>query len=120
MGNAVKGTVSREIDGQTVEFTLGANEWCELESELGKKTGAILKDLAVVAQTEEVDFHLFRHLFRAALSYSRPDATLRDAGTMMSKLGLEASGLLIAEIVQAGMPSVSGAPGKRKAAARKT
>lgn len=120
MGNTVKGVVSREIDGKAVEFALGANEWCELETELGKKTGAIIKDLAVVAETEEVDFHLFRHIFRAALSYSRPEATLRDAGAMMSELGLEASGLLIAEIVQAGMPPTSGAPGKRKPAGRKT
>ncbi|OMQ44927.1 hypothetical protein [Ensifer sp. 1H6] len=119
MTNNVRGIVTREIDGESYSFRLGANEWCELEADLGKSTGAILKDLERVVATEEVDISMFRTMFRAALTYKVPDATLRDAGELMSALGLEGAGLLIAEIVQAGMPEVKGTPGKPKRAAAK-
>ncbi|WP_085025292.1 hypothetical protein [Ensifer aridi] len=118
MTNNVRGIVTQEIGGKTRVFRLGANEWCELEAELGKSTGAIIADLQRVAGSGEIDFRLFRSMFRAALSYSDEELTLRDAGEVMSTMGLEEAGLLIARIVQAGMPEAKQAsPGKRKRAA---
>ncbi len=118
MTNNVRGIVTREIDGKSYSFRLGANEWCELESDLGKGTGAIFKDLEAIARSNEVDYRFFRLIFRAALSYSEPDATLRDAGDLMDQLGTEKAGLLVVEVVKAGMPGVRETAGKPKRAAR--
>ncbi|MDX0331725.1 hypothetical protein GOC48_16440 [Sinorhizobium meliloti] len=118
MTNNIRGVVTHEIDGKTLSFRLGANEWCELEDDLGKSTGAIIKDLERVVATEAVDFRMFRSIFRAALSFSVPEVTAKDSGELMSAVGLEEAGLLIAKIVQAGMPEVKGGAGKSKRAAR--
>lgn len=104
MTNSVKGVVTREIDGKTHAFRLGTNEWCELEDALGKSTTAIVRDLEAMAKGKDVDQRLFRAIFRAALSFSDPEATAHDAGNLMEAMGLEAAGLLVVEVVQLGMP----------------
>lgn len=104
MTNSVKGVVTREIDGKTYGFRLGTNEWCELEDALSKSTTAIVRDLEAMAKGKDVDQRLFRAIFRAALSFSDPEATAHDAGNLMEAMGLEQAGLLVVEVVQLGMP----------------
>ncbi|MBB4185824.1 hypothetical protein GGE07_002474 [Sinorhizobium terangae] len=114
MTNNVRGVVTQEIDGKAYGFRLGANEWCELEDDLGKGTSAIVKDIEIMARSNDVDMRLFRSIFRAALSYSEPEATARDAGDLMEKMGMESAGLLVVKIIQAGMPKVEAKGGRGK------
>lgn len=120
MTNNVRGVVTQEIDGKNYGFRLGANEWCELEDDLGKSTSDVVKDLEAMARSAQVNLKLFRSIFRAALSYSEPDITLREAGDLMESYGMENAGLLVVRIVEAGMPKAEakGSAGKPRRAAR--
>ncbi|MCC2608390.1 hypothetical protein [Neorhizobium petrolearium] len=118
MTNSVRGIVSQEIDGERLEFCLSANEWCELEDEFGKKTDEILKEFGTMAENEQLDMRLLRSIFRAAVSYSKQNITLQEAGVLMRSLGLVESAALIGTVIVASMPEVKASPaGKPKRAA---
>ncbi|MBP1842010.1 hypothetical protein J2046_000254 [Rhizobium petrolearium] len=117
MTNTVRGIVSHEIDGERLDFCLSANEWCELEDEFGKKTDEILKDFGTMAENEQLDMRLLRSIFRAAVSYSKQNITLQEAGALMRSLGLVESAALIGTVIVASMPEVKAGPGKPKRAA---
>ncbi len=120
MSNPVKGTVTHEIDGKTITLRLGTNEWCELEEEHGKKTSEILADFAKAVDASILDMRFLRSLFRAAISAEQPEATVANAGELMSEIGLTEAATLIGRTIQAGMPEVPDQPGKpEKPAARR-
>lgn len=104
MSNPVKGTVTHEIDGKTVDLMLSMNEWCELEDELGMKTTDILKRFQMAADAEELDMRFFRSLFRAMLSSALPDITHRDAGRHAAEMGMVEAFELLGKVIMASMP----------------
>lgn len=104
MGNKHRGVVSAEIGGETVNLRLATNEWAELEEELGKSTGAILRQFQEMAADEDLNMRFLRTVFRAALSYSKPDVTHREAGEMMTEHGLPETAALVGKAIMASMP----------------
>lgn len=122
MTNSVRGVLTAEIDGKTVELCLAANEWCELEDEFGKTTGDILKDFVAMTEKEDLDMRFIRSMFRAALSYSSPEITHRDAGSIMQRHGIPECATLLGKAIMLSMPEDKGenaGKSKRTAAARK-
>ncbi|WP_180901940.1 hypothetical protein [Martelella soudanensis] len=105
MSNPVKGTVTHEIDGETVELMLGMNEWCELEEELGMETTAILRRFQAMADEEKIDMKFFRVLFRGMLSSASPEVTHKDAGRIAATMGLINAFRLLGEVIMASIPS---------------
>lgn len=121
MTNTARGVVSREINGETINFRIATNEWCELEDEFGKTTDEILKDFFAGVQQGSLTMKNLRKFFRAALSSSRPGITEEEAGEVMSDLGLGAAGALLGEVILASMPQAEegkSAPGKPARPAR--
>lgn len=122
MTNTARGVVSREINGETINFRIATNEWCELEDEFGKTTDEILKDFFAGVQQGSLTMKNLRKFFRAALSSSRPGLTEKEAGEVMSDLGLADAGVLLGEVILASMPQAEEgkpAPGKPARSARR-
>lgn len=104
MANENRGEVSAVIDGKTLTFRLATNEWCELEDEHGKTTGAIIDDLSAMMMSGKLDMRFIRSLFKAALSGQKPDISDKEAGDLMNRLGLVETGSLIGRVVRASLP----------------
>jgi hypothetical protein len=119
MGNAIRGTVTCEIDGERLELLLATNEWCELEDEFGKTTDEILAEFFKDTEAQKLKMQFLRRLFLAALSSSKPEMTLEEAGTIMTRLGLVEAATLLGRTIVASLPKAeaapAGAPGKPKA-----
>ncbi|ACM39178.1 hypothetical protein ACQZ61_04090 [Agrobacterium vitis] len=123
MSNPIRGTITRSINGEQMEFRLAANEWCELEEELGKPMGAILREFAERVQNETISMAFLRSIFRAALCRCKPGLTHDAAGEIMSSIDLKDAATIIGETINASMPKAAaekdGAPGKSRAARTK-
>ncbi|MBP1849695.1 hypothetical protein [Rhizobium halophytocola] len=104
MTNQVRGIITREVAGETLSFRISANEWCELEDELGKTTDQLLKDFFEKAQAEQLDMRYLRGYFRAALSGHRPDITDREAGEIMADMGMIDAVKTLGEVIMASVP----------------
>ena len=66
-----------------------------------------------------LNMKFMRSVFRAALSGDRPDISDRDAGEIMSELGLPEAARLIGEVIKASMPDQEETERPTRAAARR-
>lgn len=104
MSNPVKGTVSATIDDKAVSLSMGMNEWCELEDELGVDTSDILARFQGMAEAEKIEMRFFRSLFRAMLSSAHPDVTHAEAGKVAARMGMVGAFELLGRVLMASMP----------------
>lgn len=104
MANLHRGQIAETIDGKRYVFRLGANEWAELEEELGKDFSALVNDFYTNAAAGDISMKVLRSYFRAALSEFDPDITDTEAGKMMSDVGMMRAAEIIGRVIAAGMP----------------
>lgn len=104
MGNLHRGQIAETIDGKRYVFRLGANEWAELEEELGEDFSALVNDFFVKVDAGAISMKLLRSYFRVALSEFDPDITDIVAGRMMSDIGMMRAAEIIGRVIAAGMP----------------
>lgn len=125
MTNTIRGTVSREIDGERYNFRLSANEWCELEDEFGKRTDELLKEFFAMVGAAQLDMRILRSYFRAAMSSDGGSVSHADAGRLMAAMGLTDAAALLGEVIVLSMPehkpepkggAVTGKPARAKKA----
>lgn len=88
MANAQHGEVEITVDGKVYTLRLGVNELCALQSDLG------LADhddefMGLVASAKFLkSISLLRKTVFRALSGAHPDATIEDAGDMITSYGI--------------------------------
>jgi hypothetical protein len=102
MGNRFKGEVSITIDGKVWTLVCDFNAMITFEEATGKDA------MDAFEQAEESDVSLpdLRHMVHAFLQAHHPDATLRDAGDIMSEdVGV------VARLVAAASPTEAEAGG---------
>lgn len=104
MANRQKGAVSFEHEGETYTLRMATNEWCELEEEHGATTDELVKRFEKMAHEQRLDMRYLRSFFRAALAGERDGITLKEAGAIMTGLGLDVAAQKLGEAIQAGLP----------------
>lgn len=104
MANPHKGEVSATIDGTEYVFRIATNEWCELEAEHGKTTDELITEFYAMAAASKLDMSRVRSFFRAALSGSMPDIDHKEAGAIMSDMGLVDAAGLLGRVISASLP----------------
>ncbi len=87
MANPHKGETSIEIDGKTYTLALTLNAMCELEDLLGTPEKEVSFIEIVHAVTQRKRTSHMRALFWAALREHHPEVTLKQAGTLIQKMG---------------------------------
>jgi hypothetical protein len=112
-----KGEVSVEADGKTYTLVFSINALCELEDKLG----ASVSDIAALS-TNGKRFGTIRTVFWAGLQEHHPDLTLKDAGRIITAMGIPAADAAVGEAFSLTFPEVrtlplelKPAPGKRSA-----
>ncbi|PHS21740.1 MAG: hypothetical protein COA84_15105 [Robiginitomaculum sp.] len=112
MANPVRGEVEAEFRGKKITLKLTMNAMCALEDKTGRALGEVLEDFeAMATDPKRMVFKDFRVLFWAAMIEALPDATVEDAGELMSTMD-ESWMLVLPGIIQAGFGDMSGSTGK--------
>lgn len=102
MTNRFKGEVSATIDGKTWTLVCDFNAMAEFEEATGKDAMTSFEQ----AETNKVSIKDLRHMVHAFLKAHHPDATLQDAGDIMSEdVGI------VAALIAAASPTASEAGG---------
>ena len=94
MTNKAKGQVSFETGGKLYSFAYSINALCELEEALGQGFAEVA---VLMADPARMRLATVRTMFWAGLREQMPDLTLRDAGKIMTELGLARSMALVSE-----------------------
>ncbi|MEJ6397042.1 hypothetical protein [Yoonia sp. 208BN28-4] len=100
MGNAAKGVVSVEVEGEKLDLCLDMNAICEIEDLYAMDIQTFMKLIDQGAKTERLSLKDLRALLWASMLRSDPKATLVSAGNVAQALGsdlVEVIGKLIAE-----------------------
>jgi hypothetical protein len=115
MANKLKGEVGFEADGQSYTLVFSVNALCELEDKLG----ASVSDIGGLL-TRGKRFSTIRTVFWAGLVDHHPDLALKDAGRIITAIGIEQADALIGEAFGLTFPEAKAlplaskpAPGKR-------
>lgn len=104
MANMHRGEVSETIGGETYVFRIATNEWCELEDEHGKTTDELIAEFFQLVSVGKLKMTYLRSFFRAALVGTRAGISHRDAGEIMSDMGLVEAGALLGKVISASIP----------------
>lgn len=87
MSNAPRGTVTLEVGGKVYTLRLTINAICELEDALSTPNKPVtFKEITEAA--EKGSLRHVRAVFWAALLERHPEMTLKDAGALISEVGL--------------------------------
>lgn len=81
MANQFIGDASFEADGQTYTLRLDFNAMCELEDATGENAMTIIEQY----EKGEISARSLRALFWAMMREHHPEATLKDAGRLLSQ-----------------------------------
>lgn len=101
MTNGMKGSQKFSVDGKEYTLWMSVNAYCSLEADDGMDMNALFNTLADV---EKADFTLYRKLFFYGLQDCHPEITLREAGLIMTKLGLDTAMSLLVKAITDSMP----------------
>ncbi|MFS0736932.1 hypothetical protein ABC347_07770 [Sphingomonas sp. 1P06PA] len=114
MGNPFRGAIDIEADGQRYTLTLDFNTFVEIE----EATGLDMQALGP-ALSDSPSAKLVQTVFWATLLDQHPDVTPRDAGRLISAIGLDGFGDAFNRLFAAVMPKADTArpPKARKPAA---
>lgn len=104
MSNSKRGEIGYEIDGERHILRISTNEWCALEDLHDKPTNELLAEFMTSLQAERLNMRFVRSFFWAAMLGENPDATEKDAGVVMSDLGLTEAAGLLGRAIAASMP----------------
>lgn len=92
MANPVKGEVAFEALGKRYVLSYSVNALCQLEEEIGESVIALS---AKMQAGEGASIRMIRSIFRAGLLDNQGEITEKEAGDIMTEIGVaEASGLV--------------------------
>lgn len=112
MKNPVRGEIEVEFGERKVTLKLTANAMCMLEEETDRPLGQILADFEnLVKHPEKVKIADLRVIFWATMLEDWPEATVKDAGDLMTSLD---GGWMpvLANLMRAGFGAMAGGEGK--------
>lgn len=99
--NTIKGEVQVEAGGKTYTLVMSVNAYCAME----KLEGLNMETLfAVLQHPEKHTLTLYRSILYCALQEYHPDASVNDAGRIMSLIGLTKAMPALLDAVRASMP----------------
>jgi hypothetical protein len=105
MANRLKGEVTVEADGTTYTLVYSVNALCELEDKLGESV-ADIGSLAAKGKR----FSTIRTVFWAGLQDHHPDVDLKEAGRIITAMGIEKADAAVAEAFGLAFPEVKAVP----------
>lgn len=83
MANHARGQLSVKYNGSDFILALSVNSICDLEEKSGQTITEIIGDIGTPAKTSMIKIRL---LFWAMMLESKPDATLQDAGVLVTSM----------------------------------
>lgn len=104
MGNALKGEVTIDLGDENYTLVYSVNAIIALE----EKTGLPITRIGDFLGGEAFSFANARTFFWAGLIEHQPDLSERDAGDIMSELGVEQALTLATDSLKASLPSEDG------------
>lgn len=105
MSNRERGEVSFEADGNAWTLKVDANAMCEIEEATGKTITEIGR---VLGNEATASISLMRSVFWGALQHHHDGLTLKDAGKLISDIGMDEAGRLIGEAFKSAFPQKKG------------
>lgn len=100
-----KGEVSLEADGKRFTLVFSVNALCELEERLGEA----VSDIGSLASKGK-RFSTIRTVFLCGLLDHHPDLTERDAGNIISAIGIDKADAACAEAFALAFPEAKAVP----------
>jgi len=110
MANPLRGEAEIVVDGASLKLVIDVNALVEVEDATGMDVTSLSKALSA-----KPGFKLIRTLFWAALQARHPGKTERDAGDIMSSMGVEAITETLTKLFQSAFPTATKASAEGKA-----
>lgn len=105
MANPHRGQVDVSTDGATYRFSLSVNAICELEDKLDRPIAQIAD---LLNDPAKIRMKLVRTLTWAALLDHQPEISERDAGTVVSAIGIQRAVGAVMRSMQLAFPDEAG------------